>query len=98
MLARFAPRQRGANMDELLSEGKRTPPLDPQGSLIDADMGAYYNWINQRRLTGADASSFLAWFEAGQELVAIGPSFPRGSTQTTTVEISEVLARTTKAS
>ena len=27
--------------------------LDLAGSLVDADMGAYYNWLNQQRLPGA---------------------------------------------
>jgi hypothetical protein len=27
--------------------------------LIDADMGAYYNWLNQQRLPGVEQSSFL---------------------------------------
>ncbi len=52
MVARFAPRQREKQMNELLAEHQRPPELDPQGSLIDADMGAYYTWLNQQRLSG----------------------------------------------
>src|SRR5579872_2720307 len=52
LLVRFAPRQRQRPMNELLSNAGATPELDPEGSLIDADMGAYYHWINQQRLQG----------------------------------------------
>ena len=54
----------------------RSPPLqkfDFVGSLIDADMGAYYNWLNQQRLPGAEQSSFLVWFEGHSQALAIGP-------------------------
>ena len=39
-------------MNELLAERQRQPELDPEGSVIDADMGAYYTWLNQLRLPG----------------------------------------------
>jgi hypothetical protein len=79
VLLRFAPRQRQLPMNELLSGQHPTNETDPIGSLIDADMGAYYTWINQQRLSGADKSCFLAWFEGKSEVVAIGPSLPRGA-------------------
>ena len=41
LLVRFTPRQRENPMNELLAEAQRRPELDPQGSLVDADMGAY---------------------------------------------------------
>jgi hypothetical protein len=93
ILARFAPRQREQGMAELLSEAKVPPTLDPHGSLIDADMDAYYNWINQQRLTGSEKSSFLAWFEGGHEAVAIGPAFSSGSADNSQVEMQELLNR-----
>src|SRR5260370_40612058 len=63
ILARFAPRQRQPAMNEPPAGKIRNPDLDPVGSLIDADMGAYYMWINQQRLSGAKEASFLVWFE-----------------------------------
>ena len=51
LLVRFAPRQRQQPMNELLSARHADPELDPLGSLVDADMGAYYTWLNQQRLT-----------------------------------------------
>ena len=75
LFARFTPRQRENPMNELLAEAQRRPELDPQGSLVDADMGAYYTWLNQQRLSGAKEATFLAWFEDHEEAVAIGPGF-----------------------
>ena len=86
MLVRFAPRERERPMNELLEEAQRTSQLDPAGSLVDADMGAYYTWLNQRRLTEAERSSFLVWFEDHAEAVAIGPKLARGSVEERPVE------------
>src|SRR5437868_6302279 len=79
LIVRFAPRQRQRPMNELLYGNGASIELDPAGSLVDADMGAYYNWINQQRLSGAAQSSFLAWYEDHSEAVIIGPTVPRGT-------------------
>src|SRR5438128_11583676 len=44
LLVRFAPRQRQKPMNEMLSETQQHMEFDPTGSLMDADLGAYYNW------------------------------------------------------
>src|SRR5205807_9923554 len=59
LVVRFASRQRQRPMNEMLAAGREASDLDPLGSLIDADMGAYYNWLNLQRLAGAEQSSFL---------------------------------------
>jgi len=92
VLVRFAPRQRQKPMNELLSDKQGPPELDPVGSLMDADLGAYYNWMNQQRLSGADQSSFLVWFENHSEAVAIGPAMPRGTESTTPTDLRELLS------
>ena len=92
LLVRFAPRQRQRPMNELLSGSPAQAELDPAGSLIDADIGAYYNWLNQQRLPGAEQSSFLAWFENHNEALAIGPSMARGTGSTTAATLAELLA------
>jgi hypothetical protein len=92
MMVRFAPRQRQKPMNELLS-GKQSPvELDPIGSLIDAEMGAYYNWINQQRLPGAEQSCFLAWFEDHTQAVVIGPAVPRGTESNSATDLSKLLS------
>lgn len=93
MLVRFAPRERERPMNELLAEAQHTSQLDPAGSLVDADMGAYYTWLNQRRLAEADRSSFLVWFEDHAEAVAIGPKLARGSVEERPVGINELLQK-----
>ncbi len=93
LVARFAPRQRENQMNELLAERDRKPELDPQGSLIDADMGAYYTWLNQQRLSGDDKSAFLAWFENHGEAVAIAPQLERGKRSDAPVDLAELIAR-----
>ena len=75
LLAKFAPRQTEESADEELSGIQQRAVLDPAGSLVDADMGAYYTWINLQRLSGADQSSFIAWSEGHGEAVAIGSVF-----------------------
>jgi len=78
-------------MNELLSNTESNPEPDLKGSLIDSDMGAYYNWINQQRLPGAEQSSFLAWFEGSSQAVAIGPSFARGASSNSAVKLEDII-------
>lgn len=92
LLVRFAPRQRQRPMNELLSASPADAELDPLGSLVDADMAAYYNWLNQERLSGAKESSLLAWFENHSQAVAIGPSMPRGTASTESVTLANLLS------
>lgn len=92
LLVRFAPRQRQKPMNELLSGNSDRIELDPVGSLVDGDMSAYYNWVNQQRLPGAEQSSFLVWFENHGDAVAIGPSVARGTVSNTVLGIGEVLS------
>ena len=92
LLVRFAPRQRQRPMNELMSVGDSIPELDPMGSLIDADMGAYYQWINQQRLPGAEKSSFLVWFEGHSQAVAIAPSLPHGTESNSALDLGQLLS------
>jgi hypothetical protein len=93
IVTRFAPRQRENQMNELLAEHERKPELDPQGSLIDADMGAYYTWLNQQRLPGEEKSAFLAWFEDHGDAVVIAPTFDRGKRSDASIDLAELIAR-----
>jgi hypothetical protein len=54
-------------------------------------MGAYYNWVNQQRLAGAEESRFLAWFEGRSEAVVIAPSMPRGTESPMSATIADLL-------
>jgi len=91
LLVRFAPRQRQRPMNELLSGLRPNADLDPAGSLVDADMGAYYTYLNQQRLSGAEKSSFLVWFEGHNEALAIGPAMPRGTESSSPTNLKQLL-------
>ena len=91
LLVRYAPRQRQRPMNELLSADGEVAELDAVGSLIDGEMGAYYQWINQQRLTEGGRSAFVAWFEGHRQAVVIGPSMPRGTESTTVLTPGELI-------
>jgi hypothetical protein len=93
LLARFAPRQREKPMNELLTETQRPPELDPQGSLVDADMGAWYTWVNQQRLAGAGKAAFLVWFEDHEEAVVVAPSFERAKRSDAPVQLADLVTQ-----
>jgi hypothetical protein len=91
LLARFTPRVRERPTDEILAASPDRLESDPQGSLVDADMGAYYTWLNQQRLSGADRASFLVWFEGHQDALAIGPSFGRDEEWPSEINLLELV-------
>ena len=95
LLVRFAPRQRQRPMNELLASSRSAPEVDLTGSLIDADMAAYYQWINQQRLPGSDQSSFLVWFEGHSQALAVAPSLPRGTESNSAMNLGELLSLAT---
>ncbi len=92
LLVRYAPRQRQKPMNEMLAAGHDPAELDAAGSLVDADMGAYYNWLNLQRLTGAEKSSSVVWFEGHNEAIAIGPALPRGTTSNAVATLDQLLS------
>ncbi|WP_245536097.1 hypothetical protein [Terriglobus roseus] len=91
LLVRYAPRQRQRPMHELLSDKPGDDSVDPLGSLIDADMGAYYQWIDQQRLPAADRSVFIAWFEGHSTAIAVGPVMPRGVESRSRMDLGTLL-------
>lgn len=92
LLVRYAPRQRQRAMNELLAGGNAQAELDPIGSLVDGEMGAYYQWIDQQRLPDAERSSFVAWFEGHGDAVAIGPAMPRGAESKTAIDMERLFS------
>jgi hypothetical protein len=92
LFVRFAPRQRQRPMNELMSGNASNLELDPTGSLVDADMAAYYQWINQQRLPGSERFSFLVWFEGHSHALVIAPSLPRGTESNSVLNLSELLS------
>ena len=93
-LVRFAPRQRQKPMNELLSSSQGNVELDLVGSLVDGDMGAYYNWLNQQRLPVAEQSAFVVWFEGHSQALAIAPGLPRGTQSNSVVDLEHLVSLT----
>lgn len=93
LLARFAPRRREASI--AMPSPDSVEALDPEASLIDADMGAYYTWLNQQRLAGAQTASFVVWHEGHNRAVAIGPSLRAGTEEKRPVKVNDILAAVT---
>ena len=91
VLVRFAPRQRQRPMNELLSSDVAPTEVDVQGSLLDADMAAYYHWINQQRLPGSQNSAFLVWFEGQRQALAISPALPRNTSSGTVLTLQTLV-------
>lgn len=95
LVARFAPRVRSEDMSYLLANAQAEVNTDPEESMIDADMGAWYSWLNQQRLPEADRTGFLAWYEEHGEAVAIGHSFAPGTEDHSAIGMAELLRRLT---
>jgi hypothetical protein len=91
LIVRFAPRQRQRPMNELLSNSNNNLEVDPMASLVDADMAAYYHWINQQRLPGDKESAFLVWFENHNQALVVTPTLPRGASSDSPLDLSELL-------
>ncbi len=94
VVARFTPRQREESMKDLLAGSAEQPVPDPAGSLVDADMGAYYTYINLQRLPRTEKAGFLVWFEDHSEALAIGPSLGKARIDAGRVSLSDLVART----
>lgn len=91
LFARYSTRQSNAPMEQLLARNPLEQTQDPEGSLIDADMGAYYTWINQSRLPGAQESRFLVWFEDRNLACVVSPTLTGGKTFTGSIQMRQVL-------
>lgn len=92
LVMRYAPRQANRPLNDLLLEkGGDESKMDPEGSLVDADMGAYYTWLNLSRIAPASHITFLAWFEAGTQAVMIAPGMPKGAASSQPCTIHDLL-------
>ncbi len=92
LLVRYAPRQRQKPMNEMLSSARGNLEFDFTGSLVDADMAAYYHWMNQQRLPGSEHSSFLVWFEGHSEALAVAPALPHGTESNSRMDLGQIVS------
>lgn len=72
MLLRYAPRQRYRSLNEIVDRPAERQ-MDVQGSLGDAEMAAFYNWIDMDRISAGGRLTTLVWAEGSSRAVLIGP-------------------------
>jgi len=75
-----------------LAGSEKKTVTDPDGSLIDGDMGAYYTWINLQRLPDSDNVRFLIWFEGHSEALVIAPGLKTGTEVATPIDMAGLWA------
>jgi hypothetical protein len=92
LLARFAPRQRQKPFNAMVAAAANVTDPDPDGSLVDADMAAYYAYLEMMRLPGAENSFFLVWFEGHAQALVAGRGVPPGTVNPSPVSVSDLLA------
>lgn len=93
LLARFAPRQSDKPFNALVAAAESKTDLDPSGSLVDAEMGAYYAYLELMRLPHSEKSAFLVWFEDQAQALVAGPGVPAGTVSDSSTTIADLLAR-----
>jgi hypothetical protein len=91
LLVRYASRQRDRPMDDLVLLSNDTNEIDARGSLIDADMGAFYTWLNLGRLSGSQSSRFIACHEGGSQAFAIASGIAAGTISSQRCDLTQIL-------
>jgi len=91
LLLRYAPRQSYRAFEELLRNAD-PQSVDPEGSLRDADMGAWYSWIEMHRITAPNKSTFVAWLEDSSQAVLLGSNAPVGAICSTPLTLEQALS------
>ncbi|WP_052201138.1 hypothetical protein [Terriglobus sp. TAA 43] len=90
LLLRYGPRQRHRGLNEMVEEPDSTTP-DPEGSLVDAEMNAFYNWIAMKRITAPGRLTTLAWAEGSSRAVLISPGTKPNTISSRPLTISQAL-------
>ncbi len=90
LLLRYGARQQHHDLNELFADAQSTR-LDPQGSLRDAEMGAYYNWIEMNRISAPGKLTFAAVVEGHPFAVIIGRGTTAGALCPTPMTLQQAL-------
>ncbi len=93
LLLRFAGRQRERPMNDMLLVSRDEDTIDLRGSLVDADMGTFYTWLNLQRLPGAAQSRFVVWHVGGREALAVAPQLQAGAEAGEPCTLAKILAQ-----
>ncbi len=92
LLLRYAPRQQNRTFNTLLEANAPATP-DADGALRDAEMGAFYTWIEMNRITAAGRGTLLVWREDTATALVIGRSAPAGAASDTPMTLGDALQR-----
>ncbi len=79
-------------MNELLSNSKGEPEVDPFGLVLDAENGLLLSLDQPQRLPGYDQSVFLVWFEGHAEALVIAPTLLGGTTSRSALDLEQLLS------
>ena len=93
LLVRFAPRQRQRTLNQLFDAATNVEVPDPEGSLRDADISAYYILLDLLRIADPAHITFLAWRENHGHAVLISPRAPAGHVDDAPLDLPAALAK-----
>jgi hypothetical protein len=97
LCARYAPRIRQRAFDAMVqaasSTDREVDGLDAEGSLIDADMGAYYTYLEMKKMPQAQESTFLVYVEGQSQGFLAGPRVPAGTRNDSHIQLSKIFER-----
>jgi hypothetical protein len=93
LLVRFAPRQRQRTLNQLFDAATNVEVPDPEGSLRDADISAYYILLDLLRIADPAHITFLAWRETQGHAVLISPRAPAGHVEEAPLDLAAALAK-----
>jgi hypothetical protein len=93
LLVRFAPRQRQRTLNQLFDAATNVEVSDPEGSLRDADIAAYYILLDLLRIADPAHITFLAWRENFGHAVLISPRAPAGHADDAPLDLSAALSK-----
>ncbi|MFL6428101.1 MAG: hypothetical protein ACJ71S_07655 [Acidobacteriaceae bacterium] len=93
LLVRFAPRQRQRTLNQLFDAATNVEVPDPEGSLRDADISAYYILLDLLRIADPAHITFLAWRENQGTAMLISPRAPAGKSDDASLDLTAALAK-----
>jgi hypothetical protein len=93
LLVRFAPRQRQRTLNQLFDAATNVEVPDPEGSLRDADISAYYILLDLLRIADPAHITFLAWRENHGHAVLISPRAPAGHVDDAPTDLTAAFAK-----
>lgn len=93
LLVRFAPRQRQRTLNQLFDAATNVEVPDPEGSLRDADISAYYILLDMLRIADPARITLLAWREEHGHAVIVSPRAPAGHVDDASLDLSAALAK-----